>query len=169
MFMRPRNWFQGMNSASLAGRYDNPIPTRCLAPTDFLKISSSVRYQLWQKHFLLKQLIQKSVKRGRRGMYLYLYSMQYLCHTCHILFSGGNIIQKIYLPVKVSSPDGNFDTLVRIYLAILRISKSKFWFWHIYLDFIRPGNFLRGAHVTKIWSKGKFFMKTLLKLGGLIA
>jgi hypothetical protein len=29
------------NSASLcslAGRYDNPIPTQCLAPTDFLKI-----------------------------------------------------------------------------------------------------------------------------------
>jgi hypothetical protein len=23
---------------SMAGRYDNPIPTRCLAPIDFLKI-----------------------------------------------------------------------------------------------------------------------------------
>jgi hypothetical protein len=37
----PRNWFQGMNSASLcslAGRYDNPIPPRFLAPIDFLKI-----------------------------------------------------------------------------------------------------------------------------------
>ncbi len=41
MFMGPRNWCQGLNSASLwslAGRYDNPIPTRCLAPIDFLKI-----------------------------------------------------------------------------------------------------------------------------------
>jgi hypothetical protein len=27
-----------MNSASLAGRYDNPIPPRFLAPIDFLKI-----------------------------------------------------------------------------------------------------------------------------------
>ncbi len=39
--MEPRNRFQGMNSArlcSLAGRYDNPIPTLCLAPIDFLKI-----------------------------------------------------------------------------------------------------------------------------------
>ncbi len=39
--MEPRNWFQGMNSASLcslAGRYDNPIPTRCPAPIDRLKI-----------------------------------------------------------------------------------------------------------------------------------
>ncbi len=41
MFMGPRNWFQGMNSASLcslAGRYDNPIPPWFLAPLDFLKI-----------------------------------------------------------------------------------------------------------------------------------
>ncbi len=39
--MEPRNQCQGINSASLcilAGRYDNPIPTRCLAPIDFLKI-----------------------------------------------------------------------------------------------------------------------------------
>jgi hypothetical protein len=40
-FMEPRNWLQGMNSASqcsLAGRYDNTIPARFLAPIDFLKI-----------------------------------------------------------------------------------------------------------------------------------
>ncbi len=41
--MEPRNRFQRMNSASLcslAGRYDNPIPTRFLAPIDCLKISA---------------------------------------------------------------------------------------------------------------------------------
>jgi hypothetical protein len=35
-----------MNSASLwslAGRYDNPIPTRFLAPIDFLKIPAQAR------------------------------------------------------------------------------------------------------------------------------
>ncbi len=40
-FMEPRNQFQGMNSASLcslAGQYDNPIPTRFLAPIECLKI-----------------------------------------------------------------------------------------------------------------------------------
>jgi hypothetical protein len=40
-FLEPRNRFQGMNSASLcslAGLYDNPIPTRFLAPIDCLKI-----------------------------------------------------------------------------------------------------------------------------------
>ncbi len=39
--MGPRNRFQGTNSASLcslAGRYDNPIPTRFLAPIECLKI-----------------------------------------------------------------------------------------------------------------------------------
>ncbi len=49
MFMGPRNWFQGMNSASLcslAGRYENPIPPRCLAPIDFLKIPALVLLRL---------------------------------------------------------------------------------------------------------------------------
>ncbi len=39
--MEPRNRFQGMNSASLcslAGRYNNPIPSRFLAPIDGLKM-----------------------------------------------------------------------------------------------------------------------------------
>ncbi len=43
--MEPRNRFQGMNSAglcSLAGRYDNPIPTRYLAPIDCLQIPALV-------------------------------------------------------------------------------------------------------------------------------
>jgi hypothetical protein len=42
-FMEPRNRFQEMNSASLcsqAGQFDNPIPTRFLAPIDCLKITA---------------------------------------------------------------------------------------------------------------------------------
>ncbi len=40
-FKEPKNRFQGTDSArlcSLAGRYDNPIPTRFLAPIDCLTI-----------------------------------------------------------------------------------------------------------------------------------
>jgi hypothetical protein len=40
-FNEPKNWLRGINSASLcslAGRYDNPIPTRFLAPIDCSKI-----------------------------------------------------------------------------------------------------------------------------------
>ncbi len=42
-FKEPNNRFQGTNSAklcSLAGRFDNLIPTRFLAPIDCLKISA---------------------------------------------------------------------------------------------------------------------------------
>jgi hypothetical protein len=41
-----RNWFQVIDSAglnsSLAGRYDNPIPTRFLAPIDCSKIPAQL-------------------------------------------------------------------------------------------------------------------------------
>ncbi len=39
-FKEPKNQFQGINppAYSLAGRYDNPIPTRFLASIDCLKI-----------------------------------------------------------------------------------------------------------------------------------
>ncbi len=52
--MEPRNWFQGMNSASLcslAGRYDNPIPTWFLAPIDYLKIPAQV-WSKWAGNFV---------------------------------------------------------------------------------------------------------------------
>ncbi len=55
-FMEPRNRSQWMNSTSLcslAGRYDNPIPTRFLAPIDCLKIpalSSKFRYPAYCVH-----------------------------------------------------------------------------------------------------------------------
>ncbi len=46
-FKEPKNRFQGTNSprlCSLAGRYDNPIPTRFLAPLDNLKIPAQVSF-----------------------------------------------------------------------------------------------------------------------------
>ncbi len=54
------NWYQGMNSASLcslAGRYDNPIPPRFLAPIDFLKISALVT-----KHFFFASVTLRPLK-----------------------------------------------------------------------------------------------------------
>jgi len=46
IFKRLGGPFQGMNSASLcslAGQYDNPIPTRFLAPIDCLKIPAQIK------------------------------------------------------------------------------------------------------------------------------
>jgi hypothetical protein len=48
-FKEPKKRFQRTNSArlcSLAGRYDNPIPTRFLAPKDCLKILRSTVYPM---------------------------------------------------------------------------------------------------------------------------
>jgi hypothetical protein len=45
MFIGPRNWFQGMKSATLcspAGRYDNPIPPPFLAPIPALLSESDL-------------------------------------------------------------------------------------------------------------------------------
>jgi hypothetical protein len=60
MFMEPRNRFQGMNSVclcSLAGRYDDPIPTRFLAPIDCLKVPVKNR-----------QTYQRNIKIAQRNM-----------------------------------------------------------------------------------------------------
>jgi hypothetical protein len=43
------NRFQSINSASLWSRYDNPIPTRCLAPIDFLKIPALAVFFFWDR------------------------------------------------------------------------------------------------------------------------
>jgi hypothetical protein len=48
-----------------------------------------------------------------------MYFEQYLCQTCHSLFSGGQDRQELFVPVEVSSPDGNFDTLGKSFFASL--------------------------------------------------
>jgi hypothetical protein len=73
--MEPNNQFQGMNSTSLcslAGRYDNPIPTWFLAPIDCLKIpalfESSIicyihmqyRYLVFKKYGIETQIKNKN-------------------------------------------------------------------------------------------------------------
>jgi hypothetical protein len=44
---------------------------------------------------------------------------QYSCQTCNTLFSGGEDRQELFVPVEVSSPDGNFDTLGKSFFATL--------------------------------------------------
>ncbi len=44
-FQEPKNRFQGTNSTrlhSLVGQYDNPVPTRFLAPVDCIKIPTQL-------------------------------------------------------------------------------------------------------------------------------
>jgi hypothetical protein len=70
--MGPRNRFQGMNSAtlcSLAGRYDNPIPPRCLAPIDSLKIpaGAGIFKPLWSPGIDAKASIPPAYVAWRAG------------------------------------------------------------------------------------------------------
>ncbi len=80
--MKPENRFQGMNSSSLcslAGRYDNPIPPRFLAPIDSLKIPAR-----------LSQLIKETPRRritvtsSSNEM-----STDQLTNTCRCWWGGG--------------------------------------------------------------------------------
>jgi hypothetical protein len=48
-----------------------------------------------------------------------MYLEQYSCQTCHTLFSGGQDGQELYVPVEVSSPDCNFDTLGKSFFVTL--------------------------------------------------
>ncbi len=45
----PRHLFR-QPMYSLAGRYDNPIPARCLAPIDFLKIPALIQQQVFSSN-----------------------------------------------------------------------------------------------------------------------
>jgi hypothetical protein len=44
---------------------------------------------------------------------------QYSYQTCHTLLSGGEDRQEFFVPVEVSSPDGNFDTFEKSFFASL--------------------------------------------------
>jgi hypothetical protein len=48
-----------------------------------------------------------------------MYFEQYLCQTCHTLFSGGQDRQELFVHVEVGSTDGNFDTLEKSFFASL--------------------------------------------------
>ncbi len=67
------NWFQGMNSASLcslAGRYDNPLPPRFLAPVDSFKIPAQ-KNCIWDLPFM-------SYSLGRSQIVCTLYATLFL-------------------------------------------------------------------------------------------
>ncbi len=64
--MEPRNQFQGMNYAglwSLAGRYDNPIPPRFLAPIDSLKVRALYNNPIPARFLAPYEIVLKLLKR----------------------------------------------------------------------------------------------------------
>ncbi len=82
--MEPRNRFQGMNSASLcslAGRYDNPIPTQFLSPIDCLKIPALRNPYIPPPHPFFS-FSRRELKRQKRRSSLMLRSIQELFGLC---------------------------------------------------------------------------------------
>jgi hypothetical protein len=95
--MEPRNRFQGNNSASLCrpgGRYDNPIPSRFLAPIDCLKIPAqfSSRNVFWlgytckmtekEENFCREPVIHEAnIRGGRKTVHFVFKYLKYLSST----------------------------------------------------------------------------------------
>ncbi len=83
-------------------------------------------------------------------------------------FLGGHDRQTLFVSVEVSSPDGNFDILENLFY-------QRYGFQHQNFDFKTTKTlilhawsiFFKGSHLTKLWSKKIFSMKTLLKLRAL--
>ncbi len=77
IFKEPRNRFQGINSASicsLAGRYDNPIPTRFLAFINCLKIPSLYCSQVL--------FILRNERMDLPGVAAVVFARRYISHHC---------------------------------------------------------------------------------------
>jgi hypothetical protein len=87
-FMEARNRFQGNDSASLcslAGRYDNPIPTRFLAPIDCSKIPAQTSLKTLKMGDISKEVAKTLLTCMLDYTFLYLYCTSwyfYLLLTC---------------------------------------------------------------------------------------
>jgi hypothetical protein len=67
-FEEPRNRFPGIDSASqcsLAGRYDNPLPTRFLSSIDCSKIPAQLAYYVCLTYFRLQSLQSKNIPMSK--------------------------------------------------------------------------------------------------------
>ncbi len=134
--MEPRNRFQGMNSASLyslAGWYDNPIPTRFLAPIDCLK-----KFQLWLPFtcLTLPVVLKQNVLANyifefhpfSQSEYVYILFWIYsdsitLCHTVNTTYQCSEILwnKRIFLFIvdKSAAPGG-----VALHVLALAVSEA---------------------------------------------
>ncbi len=94
-----------MNSASLAGRYDNPIPTRFLGPIDFLKIPAEEANDI----------------TGRMDIFP-LFSETIFCHYQQDLFSELLLRNKVHIFLQrvpqCMSPRPDWDPLSRKQLSV---------------------------------------------------
>jgi hypothetical protein len=83
-------------------------------------------------------------------------------------FFGGHDRQTFFVSVEVSSPDGNFDIFGKSYYRRYEFQNQNFDFETTKTSILHAWSiFFKVAHLTKLWSKKIFSMKTLSKLGAL--
>jgi hypothetical protein len=147
--MEPRNRFQWMNSASLAGRYDNPIITRFLAPIDFLKIPAQSFPETTEKEKEQKIVANRILPSLAKGWFYkscaaVWQTQKRRAHPCKLVSSvifrnhiekekDQRIVANIILP---NSPRFDFITLLPVSRIVSRQKeKTSKLLW---TEFIQP-------------------------------
>jgi hypothetical protein len=130
--MEPRNRFQGIHSASLcslAGRYNNSIPTRFLAPVDCLKIPAlySILYcmsvlirciriirriNINNRSIVIRHLHMALFQKGTIGQIFDNYRQGFILYSALIIV--------VYTDV-VSTSFHTYRTLRRLYINLVTV------------------------------------------------
>ncbi len=93
---------------------------------------------------------------------------QYLCQTCHTLFSGGEDRQEFLYLSKLAAQMVTSTPSESLPLHLNESQNKNFNFGTLKTLILHARSiFFKGGHPTKIWRKKIFFMKTLSKLGAL--
>ncbi len=99
IFKEPKNCIRGINSASLCsleGQYDNPIPSRFLAPIDCLKIPFKIHIpkarERWVRWYNVMGKKERSDDLPREFIRLRLFSAHYPVRPALHAFQRINII-----------------------------------------------------------------------------
>ena len=97
-----------------------------------------------------------------------MYFEQYSCQTCPTLFSVGQDRQELFVPVEVEAQMVTSTPSENLSLEFYEAQNKNFKFGATKTLILHTRSvFFKGGHLTKIWSKKIFFMKTLSKLGAL--
>jgi hypothetical protein len=94
---------------------------------------------------------------------------QYLCQTCHTLFSAeAKIIENYLYMSKLAAQMVTSTPLENLSLHLYESRNKNFNFGTTKTLILHARSiFFKEGHLTKIWSKKIFCMKTLSKLGAL--